>query len=196
MKLWYAVLRDGEDNDWGYGSENRRKAESMAVNMGPDAYIAVIDTEGDPICVEEIEQSDFSIKKEYAIISHNIEDAPLNTEDTFFESQDPEEIIRKLNDLEEGGEDMNNYSIEEYTVDEDGDFVDGSDFDTVSNFRKRTAAARSVKDICKMAKMTQTAIADYFSIPQRTFGNWCTGSRECPEYTKLMMQEILGLYRR
>lgn len=194
--MWYAVLRDREDNDWGYGSENRRKAESMAVNMGPDAYIAVIDTEGDPICVEEIEQSDFSIKKEYAIISHNIEDAPLNTEDTLFESQDPEEIVKKLNELEEGSEDMTEYSIEEYTVDEDGDFVEGSDFDTISNFRKRTAAARSVKDICKMAKMTQTAMADYFSIPQRTFGNWCTGSRECPEYTKLMMQELLGLYRR
>jgi hypothetical protein len=194
--MWYAVMRDREDYDWGYGSENRRKAESMAVNMGPDAYIAVIDTEGDPVCVEEIEQSDFSIKKEYAIISHNIEDAPLNTEDTLFESQDPEEIVKKLNELEEGSEDMTEYSIEEYTVDEDGDFVEGSDFDTISNFRKRTAAVRSVKDICKMAKMTQTAMADYFSIPQRTFGNWCTGSRECPEYTKLMMQELLGLYRR
>ena len=42
----------------------------------------------------------------------------------------------------------------------------------------------------------QTAMADYFSIPQRTFGNWCTGTRECPEYTKLMIQELLGLYRR
>ena len=81
---------------------------------------------------------------------------------------------------------------EEYRVDADGEFYDGSDYDTPSNFRKRTAAQRSVKDICRMAGMTQTAMADYFSIPQRTFGNWCTGTRECPEYTKLMMQELLG----
>ena len=25
---------------------------------------------------------------------------------------------------------------------------------------------------------------------------WCTGSRECPVYIRLMMQELLGLYRR
>ena len=58
------------------------------------------------------------------------------------------------------------------------------------------AVHRSVKDICRDAGMTQTATADYFSVPQRTFGNWCTGSRECPTYTRLMMQEILGLYHR
>lgn len=196
MKLWYAVLRGREDNDWGYGSEIRRKAESMAVNMGPDAYIAVIDTEGDPICIEEIEQSDFFIRKEYAIINHNIEDAPTNNEDVFFDSQDSEEIIKKLDELEDGNNDMTQYSIEEYTVDEDGDFFEGSDFDTVANFRKRTAAARTLKQICKMAGMTQTAVADRFYIPQRTFGNWCTGVNECPEYTKLMIQELLSLYRR
>ena len=88
------------------------------------------------------------------------------------------------------------YTVEEYTVDSDGDFYDGSDYDTVVSFRKRTAAARTVKQICRMARMTQNAMADYFGIPRRTFGNWCTGERECLEYTRLMMQEILGLYRR
>lgn len=196
MATWYAVMRDREDNDWGYGSDNLRKAERMALDMGKDAFIAVIDTDGDPLCIEEIEQKDFEIKREYAIINHNIDDAPTNNEDVFFESQDPEEIIRKLQELENGQNDMTDYTIEEYTVDQDGDFYDGSDYDTVSNFRKRTAAARTVKQICRMARMTQNAMADYFSIPRRTFGNWCTGERECPEYTKLMIQEILGLYRR
>lgn len=143
--MWYAVLRDRSDNDWGYGSEIRRKAESMAVSMGPDAYLAVIDTEGEPVCVKEIERRDFSIRKEYAIINHNVEDAPGNNEDVLFESQDPEEIIRKLKELEEGKNDMTGYSIEEYTVDKDGDFFEGSDFDTVSNFCKRIAAARPSK---------------------------------------------------
>lgn len=94
------------------------------------------------------------------------------------------------------GADDEHYSVEEYGVDEDGEFYEGSDYDTPSNFRKRTAAARSVKQICKMAGMTQTAMADRFSIPQRTFGNWCTGERTCPTYTKLMMQELLGLYHK
>ena len=196
MSIWYAVLRDREDNDWGNGSDNLRKAERMALDMGPDAYIAVIEDGDDPICVREITKDEFEIKREYAIINHNIDDAPTNNEDVFFESQDPEEIIRKLQELEDGQNDMTDYTIEEYTVDSDGDFYDGSDYDTVSSFRKRTAAARSVKQICKMAGMTQTAMADRFYIPQRTFGNWCTEVRECPEYTKLMMQELLGLYRR
>ena len=189
-------MRDGDDNDWGYGADDLRKAERMALDMGPEAYIAVIEDGDDPICVREITKDEFEIKREYAIINHNIDDAPTNNEDVFFESQDPEEIIRKLQELEDGQNDMTDYTIEEHTVDQDGDFYDGSDYDTVSNFRKRTAAARSVKDICRMAGMSQNAMADYFSIPRRTFGNWCTGSRECPEYTRLMMQEILGLYRR
>ena len=194
--MWYAVMRDRDDNDWGYGADDLRKAERMALDMGPEAYIAMIEEGDDPICVREITKDEFEIKREYAIISHNIDDAPTNNEDVFFESQDPEEIIRKLQELEDGQNDMTEYTVEEYTVDSDGDFYDGSDYDTVVSFRKRTAAARTVKQICRMARMTQNAMADYFGIPRRTFGNWCTGERECLEYTRLMMQEILGLYRR
>ena len=196
MATWYAVMRDRDDNDWGYGADDLRKAERMALDMGPEAYIAVIEEGDDPICVREITKDEFEIKREYAIINHNIDDAPTNNEDVFFESQDPEEIIRMLQELEDGQNDMTVYTVEEYTVDSDGDFYDGCDYDTVPNFRKRTAAARTVKQICRMARMTQNAMADYFGIPRRTFGNWCTGERECPEYTRLMMQEILGLYRR
>ena len=110
-----------------------------------------------------------------------------------FEADNMEAINAELIRI---GADDEHYSIEEYRVDEDGEFYDGSDYDTPSSFRRRTALARSVKDICKMAKMTQTAVADYFGIPQRTFGNWCTGVNECPDYTRMMMQELLGLYRR
>lgn len=123
--------------------------------------------------------------------NYDADDEP--TDFHIFEADTMEEISAEL--IRIGAKD-DTHSVEIYTVDEDGEFYDGSDFDTPSNFRKRTAASRSVKDICRMAGMTQTAMADYFSVPQRTFGNWCTGSRECPEYTKLMMQELLGLYRR
>lgn len=66
-KLWYAVLRDREDNDWGYGSFDLDEAKSIATSIGEEAYIAVIDGDydddgnetTDPICIEEIYQEDF-----------------------------------------------------------------------------------------------------------------------------------------
>ena len=118
MKLWNAVLRDREDNAWGYGSRERTKAEKMAMDMeSAEAYIAVIEDNGDPVCIDEIHQDDFLINK-------------------------------------------------------------------------------SLKEICKMAGMSQNAMADHFMIPRRTFGNWCTGERECPMYTKMMMIELLELSKR
>lgn len=195
MATWYAAMRDREDNDWGYGSHNRHEAEKMARNMGPEAYIAVIEDGDDPICIEEISQEDFEIKTMYAVrdvpYNYDMENEP--TDHHIFEAGSMEEINAELIRI---GADDEHYSVEEYSVDEDGEFYEGSDYDSPSNFRKRTAVARSVKDICRMAGMSQNAMADYFSIPRRTFGNWCTETRECPEYTRLMMQEILGLYRR
>ena len=62
-KYWYAVMKDNDDNDWGYGSYDLAEAEAMVNRFKSqgyaDAYIAVIDegTAGeptDPICIEEI----------------------------------------------------------------------------------------------------------------------------------------------
>lgn len=57
-KYWYAVMRDNEDDDWGTGSYDLAEAEAQVAELKqagyPDAYIAVIDEDGDPICVEEI----------------------------------------------------------------------------------------------------------------------------------------------
>lgn len=57
-KIWYAVLEDNEDNDWGYGSHDLDEAKKMVEafkTMGYNkAYIAVIDETADPICIEEI----------------------------------------------------------------------------------------------------------------------------------------------
>lgn len=57
-KIWYAVLRDREDNDWGYGSFELDTAKRMARDMGNEAYIAVIDDD-DKFCLDEIQQEDF-----------------------------------------------------------------------------------------------------------------------------------------
>lgn len=135
------------------------------------------------------------MRTEFAILDVNIDHDFINDDEDhrIFTAFDMETITAELRRI---GADDSSYSIEEYRINDDGEFFDGSDYDTPSNFRKRTAAARSVKDICRMAGMTQTAVADRFHIPQRTFGNWCTGSRECPEYIRLMIQELLGLYLR
>lgn len=52
---WYAVMKDREDTDWGYGSYDLDEAIEMAKVYSPGSYIAVIDETGDPVCVDEIE---------------------------------------------------------------------------------------------------------------------------------------------
>lgn len=59
MEKWYAVLRDSNDADWGYGSYNKREAAKMVRRMRRDgekeAYIAVIDVSGhEPMCIDTI----------------------------------------------------------------------------------------------------------------------------------------------
>ena len=55
------------------------------------------------------------------------------------------------------------------------------------------ATNRSIREIVSAAGMTQAAFAEAFCIPLRTVENWCTGCRECPLYTRLMIQKCLGL---
>jgi hypothetical protein len=55
-KLWYAILLDHEDNDWGTGSHDREEAVKMCRNLQsvyPDAYIAVINEETN-VCIKTI----------------------------------------------------------------------------------------------------------------------------------------------
>lgn len=58
-KIWYAVLRDNEDQDWGTGSYDKAEAIEMVKAWRKDgnheAHIAVIDeTNDDPFCLDEI----------------------------------------------------------------------------------------------------------------------------------------------
>lgn len=56
-KLWYTVLMDKDDNDWGYGSFNEEEAYEMVKPFIKDGgYIAVIDDGDDPICIKEIHE--------------------------------------------------------------------------------------------------------------------------------------------
>jgi hypothetical protein len=74
-----------------------------------------------------------TMKTEYAIINAAIGDTERDYE-VFFKSSNPQEIINNLK--------TNNYnpettSIEDYTVDDDGEFYEGSNYDTIDNFIKR-----------------------------------------------------------
>ena len=54
--IWYAVMRNRDDSDWGYGSHEIKEAIRMAESLEDDeAYIAVIDeSKNDPFCIGEI----------------------------------------------------------------------------------------------------------------------------------------------
>ena len=54
-KIWYAVMSDSEDNDWGTGSFDYGEALEMVKPFISDGgYIAVIDDGDDPICIDII----------------------------------------------------------------------------------------------------------------------------------------------
>ena len=56
------------------------------------------------------------------------------------------------------------------------------------------AASRTVREIVAAAGMTQAAFAEYFCIPRRTVEDWCRGIAKCPLYTRLLIQQALGLF--
>ena len=55
------------------------------------------------------------------------------------------------------------------------------------------AMHRSVRDIASAAGMSQRKLAERFLIPYRTMESWCGGQRSCNDYTRIMMQQLLGL---
>ena len=58
-RKWYAVMRDREDDDWGYGSYDIDEAKRMCLDQeSPEAYIAVIEEGENPVCVDEILRED------------------------------------------------------------------------------------------------------------------------------------------
>ena len=72
------------------------------------------------------------MRKEYAILKGKINDVLDGDYDVVFKNQYPEYILAELIVLDD-----DNYTVEEYTVDDDGEFLEGSDYDTVENFQKR-----------------------------------------------------------
>ena len=62
-KVWFAVMMDREDQDWGWGSADLSEAKAMlreALKRNPEAYIVVIDDGSDPVAVDEITADDLN----------------------------------------------------------------------------------------------------------------------------------------
>lgn len=61
MSIWYALMKDRDDTDWGTGTYDKQEAietiKSWRQDVYPDAYIAVIDESG-PVCIDEITDFD------------------------------------------------------------------------------------------------------------------------------------------
>lgn len=61
-KIWYAVMSNREDNDWGTGSYDLDEAKSIAreyrAGGNAEAYIAMIEEGDDPTCIDEITDLD------------------------------------------------------------------------------------------------------------------------------------------
>lgn len=58
------------------------------------------------------------------------------------------------------------------------------------------AAHMSIQDICRSAKMTQRDLSRRFAIPYNTVSNWFREVSKCPDYTRLMLLQLTGLYQR
>lgn len=60
--IWYAVMSDREDSDWGTGSYSLAIAKDMARSYraagDTEAYIAVIEEGDDPVAIDEITELD------------------------------------------------------------------------------------------------------------------------------------------
>lgn len=130
-----------------YDAKNTKRY-GLKLNMKTDAEIIERLDKADSTqgYIRELIRRDMEMDKgrfkTYSIIKISIEE--LNKEfakpvanidyDRVFDSTSIGAIIRKLDELKAKDTE---YSIEEFIADEDGELVEGSDYDTPSNFRKR-----------------------------------------------------------
>ena len=64
----------------------------------------------------------------------------------------------------------------------------------IENLSKIYAAANmSIGEVIKKSGMTQKQFSEKFCIPVRTVENWSAGSRDCPDYLRLMLIRQLDL---
>lgn len=55
------------------------------------------------------------------------------------------------------------------------------------------AVNRPVREIVAHTGLSQAAFASLYLIPRRTVEDWCREIRQCPLYTRLLLQEAAGI---
>ena len=107
MALWYAVMQNASDDDWGFGSRDLVVAKAMAQNYNSDggAYIVVIDDGADPVAVDEIHDIDIT-DEEIRETAEKLLDGDYDTEDWdiiqsefYFSDDDMERIIAVMEEM-------------------------------------------------------------------------------------------------
>lgn len=58
------------------------------------------------------------------------------------------------------------------------------------------AAHLTIRDIRTHTCLSQAAFAVRYCIPRRTVENWESGVRSCPDYLRLLLAQVNGLYTR
>ena len=60
----------------------------------------------------------------------------------------------------------------------------------------RDVAHLSIKEIRAKTGLSQVKFCERFCIPRRTLEDWESGRNKCPDYTRLMLAQLVGLYKR
>lgn len=58
------------------------------------------------------------------------------------------------------------------------------------------AAHLTIRDIRQHTGLSQAAFATRYCIPTRTLEDWERGARSCPDYLRLLLAQVTGLYTR
>lgn len=58
------------------------------------------------------------------------------------------------------------------------------------------AAHLTIRDIRQHTGLSQAAFATRYCIPTRTLEDWERGVRSCPDYLRLLLAQVTGLYAR
>lgn len=54
----------------------------------------------------------------------------------------------------------------------------------------------TVRQIREHTGLTQAAFGERYAVPCRTIQNWEQGTNKCPDYVRLMLAQLTGLYTR
>ena len=127
----------------------------------------------------------------YGIIKEGLKNLNIEEHCYVFKSTKTTDIVRWIRENGVDEEDnYDNFCIEIFEVDAEGEFVSGSDFDSVSNFLRRRAYL-----IRKKSGLSQASFAAKYGIPKRTVENWesfsQTSGREAPDYVLDLLERAV-----